>query len=188
MVKNCYWICGTAQEGLSAGGYMLHYIQSLFVFFLRQRIHASSKLHHLLIFMTLIDSQCYFYPYHAPYSKPAVNANIYIFILFIFVSQFVKLKDSLRIMCLERDVYFLYVAQCLNSVYHPRQLLLHRDALEKNQKLFKFHSMSSLLKFLTYRLRDEAVELHSQHLNLFQQMDIDIATELVNTLCSALHP
>lgn len=148
-------------------------------------MQRDSKLLHLLIFMTSIDSQCYLYPYHAPYSKPALNAN-YFFYFVCFVSQFVKLKDSQRVMCLERDVYFLYVAQCLNSVslYHLRQLQQHRDALEMNQKLFKFHSVSSLLQFLTYRLRGGAVELHSQHLNLllFHQMDIDIASELVNTL------
>lgn len=71
-----------------------------------------------------------------------------------FAPQIVKLKDSQRVMCLERDVYFLYVAQSLSCVLldHLRQLLQRGGAPDTNQRLFKLQCVSSLLQFRTYRL------------------------------------
>lgn len=111
MVKTCYWIAGTAQEGLSFGGYMLHYIHCLFVYFLRERIHTARQQAALLAnFHDFGWFPVLLLPLPCSIFKTCSECKLVFFSFVCFVLQFVKSKDSQRVLCLERDVYCLYVA------------------------------------------------------------------------------
>lgn len=104
------WMSGTShlRRLFGGGGYMLHHIHC------REFTQQGRKQLGLLIFITSFDSQFCFYPQHTPYPKPAVKENKSFFPLFVL--RLSLLKVSQRTMCLERDVYCLYVVQCLNHL------------------------------------------------------------------------
>lgn len=111
------------------GGYMLHYIPSVCVRFLRGRLDtATLQVAHpvnFLYFVWFPELLLHLPLTHTPCSKPAANANESFFPpLYLFCVSSL-LKVSQREMCLEGDVYVLYVAECFDYVrlYHLRQLL-----------------------------------------------------------------
>lgn len=170
MVKSCYWMSGTLQLRRLFGGYTLPYIHCLFVCFLREGIHTARQLANFLYFpwfpVLLLPSPCSIF-------KSCSECKFVFFpplcLFCVSVCQVCK-KNSQRIVCLERDVYRLYFAQCLNCVmlYLWTWSGLHS-------------SVSSLLQ------PDWAPSFRLFSVGHFLQMKKDSkGSELVNTRCSAL--